>query len=87
MGDTTGRQNVRFPGGDGEAFGYLRLPETGSGPGVVVIQEWWGLTTHVASSAASAESWVVGAIGFCMGGGFVFALAARRPSSCSPRAG
>lgn len=136
MGDETGRQNVRFPGGDGEAFGYLRAPESGSGPGVVVIQEWWGLTTHVASivdrlaaagfvalapdlyggptthDAAEAMELVkrlpveraaedlagavdylvglpevtsstVGAIGFCMGGGFVFALAARRPDLVS----
>ena len=132
MSDEPGRQNVRFPGGDGEAFGYLRVPASGSGPGVVVIQEWWGLTTHVASiverladagfvalapdlyggatthdSAEAAElatslpveraaqdlagavhhllglpevtSSTVGAIGFCMGGGFVLNLAAGRP--------
>jgi len=27
--------------------GYLALPESGSGPGVVVIQEWWGLVDHI----------------------------------------
>ncbi len=136
MGEQAGRQNVRFPGGDGEAFGYLRAPESGSGPGVVVIQEWWGLTTHVAhiverladagfvalapdlyggstthDAAEAAQllqrlpmeraaqdlagavdhlvglpevtSSTVGAVGFCMGGGFVFALAARRPDLVS----
>jgi carboxymethylenebutenolidase len=50
MADTANpRQNVTFASNGGEAYGYLRLPESGSGPGVVVIQEWWGLTTHIAS--------------------------------------
>ncbi|WP_029430726.1 dienelactone hydrolase family protein [Blastococcus sp. URHD0036] len=44
-------QNVSFPSGGGEAFGYLATPEAGSGPGVIVIQEWWGLTTHIADIA------------------------------------
>ncbi len=42
------RQNVEFPSNGGNAHGYLALPEAGSGPGVVVIQEWWGLTSHIA---------------------------------------
>lgn len=29
--------------------GYLAVPETGSGPGVLVIQEWWGLVPHIQS--------------------------------------
>lgn len=29
--------------------GYLALPEAGSGPGVLVIQEWWGLVPHIRS--------------------------------------
>lgn len=29
------------------ASGYLAVPESGSGPGVVVIQEWWGLVPHI----------------------------------------
>ena len=28
----------------GEARGYLALPPSGSGPGVVVLHAWWGLT-------------------------------------------
>ena len=40
-------QNVTFPSNGGTAHGYLAVPESGSGPGVVVIQEWWGLTTHI----------------------------------------
>ena len=27
--------------------GYLSLPESGSGPAVVVLQEWWGLVPHI----------------------------------------
>ena len=40
-------QNVTFPSNGGTAHGYLAVPASGSGPGVVVIQEWWGLTTHI----------------------------------------
>src|SRR3954468_8698938 len=42
------RQNVSFPSNGGEAHGYLATPSGGSGPGVLVIQEWWGLTDHIA---------------------------------------
>ena len=31
--------------------GYLATPVSGSGPGVVVIQEWWGLVDHIKSVA------------------------------------
>jgi carboxymethylenebutenolidase len=125
------RQNTTFPGNGREAHGYLALPGgSGSGPGVIVIQEWWGLTDHIADVAdrLAAEGFValapdlfggrtthdaeeagrlltelpvdeavadlagavdfllghqhvtsstVGAIGFCMGGGFVLQLAAQ----------
>src|SRR5690242_21937720 len=27
--------------------GYLAVPLDGSGPGVIVIQEWWGLVDHI----------------------------------------
>jgi len=42
------RQNMTFPSNGHEAHGYLALPPSGSGPGLVVIQEWWGLTSHIA---------------------------------------
>lgn len=124
-------QNVTFPSNGSTAHGYLARPESGSGPGVVVIQEWWGLTDHIASvtnrlAAAGfvalapdlyggrtthdadeagtimmslpvdeaardlggavdhllgldeVTSSTVGAIGFCMGGGFVLRLAAQQ---------
>jgi len=124
-------QNVTFPSNGSTAHGYLTLPESGSGPGLVVIQEWWGLTSHVAdvTNRFAAEGFValapdlfggttthdadeagklmhelpvdqaatdlvgavdyllgheavtsskVGAVGFCMGGGFVLVLAAQQ---------
>ena len=40
---TNPHQNVTFPSNGGTAHGYL----TGEGPGVIVIQEWWGLTDHI----------------------------------------
>jgi carboxymethylenebutenolidase len=125
------RQNVTFPSGARQAHGYLALPDSGRGPGVVVIQEWWGLTDHIAGIAdrlagegfvalapdlfggatthdadeagklmeelpveqaaqdlggavdfllahEAVTSTAVGAVGFCMGGGFVLMLAAQQ---------
>jgi carboxymethylenebutenolidase len=125
------RQNVTFPSNGSQAHGYLATPSSGGGPGVIVIQEWWGLTDHIAdvTDRLAAEGFValapdlfggkvahdaeeatklltelpvdraardlagavdyllaqesvtsskVGAIGFCMGGGFVLMLAAQQ---------
>ncbi|MFD7709540.1 dienelactone hydrolase family protein [Streptomyces sp. NPDC059785] len=125
-------QNVTFPSAGSTAHGYLALPPAGRGPGVLVIQEWWGLTDHIAdvTDRLAAEGFValapdlyggnvahesgeayrmmqelpvsrgvellsgavdhllglpevtsetVGAVGFCMGGGFVLHLAADDP--------
>ena len=47
MAGQTPYQNVTFPSNGGTAHGYLQLPPSGSGPGLVVIQEWWGLTDHI----------------------------------------
>lgn len=38
---------VEFPSNGMTGEGYLATPEGGSGPGVVVIQEWWGLVPHI----------------------------------------
>jgi carboxymethylenebutenolidase len=37
---------VEFEANGGTAPGYLALPE-GKGPGVVVLQEWWGVDDHI----------------------------------------
>jgi len=124
-------QNTTFASNGGQAHGYLAVPASGSGPGVIVIQEWWGLTDHIVDIAdrLAAEGFValapdlfggktthdsdeagklmselpvdkaaqdlagavdflldheavtsskVGAVGFCMGGGFVLMLAAQQ---------
>jgi carboxymethylenebutenolidase len=34
-----------------EAIGYLSLPPAGSGQGLLVLQEWWGLVPHIKSVA------------------------------------
>lgn len=131
MSEESTAQNTTFPSNGGQAHGYLALPSSGSGPGVIVIQEWWGLTDHIVSIAdrLAAEGFValapdlfggrtthdadeagellsqlpvdqaakdlagavdyllgheavtstkVGAVGFCMGGGFVLLLAAQQ---------
>jgi carboxymethylenebutenolidase len=130
------RQNVTFPSNGSTAHGYLATPASGSGPGVIVIQEWWGLTDYIVdvSDRLAAEGFValapdffggrvthdseeamqmlqalpveeaardlggavdyllgsdavtsqtVGAIGFCMGGGFVLRLAAQQSERVS----
>jgi carboxymethylenebutenolidase len=38
---------IEFPSNGSTAVGYLATPEGGQGPGVIVIQEWWGLVDHI----------------------------------------
>lgn len=38
---------VQFPSNGHTCDGYMALPPSGSGPAVVVIQEWWGLVRHI----------------------------------------
>ncbi len=40
---------VEFPANGTTTAGYLATPATGKGPGVLVIQEWWGLVGHIKS--------------------------------------
>lgn len=34
-------------GQDIQGIGYLALPNSGSGEGILVLQEWWGLVPHI----------------------------------------
>jgi carboxymethylenebutenolidase len=38
---------VEFPSNGATTQGYLATPASGKGPGVLVIQEWWGLVGHI----------------------------------------
>src|SRR5947199_2415942 len=40
-------QTVEFKSNGSLASGYLVTPAAGSGPGVLVIQEWWGLDSGI----------------------------------------
>jgi carboxymethylenebutenolidase len=42
MGET-----VEFPSNGNTASGYLATPAGGSGPGLIVLQEWWGLSPEL----------------------------------------
>jgi carboxymethylenebutenolidase len=42
---------VGFKADGRKTDGYLALPESGRGPGVVVIQEWWGLVPQIKGAA------------------------------------
>ncbi|NQY58079.1 MAG: dienelactone hydrolase family protein [Ilumatobacteraceae bacterium] len=38
---------VSFASNGNDAQGYLVVPDSGSGPGVIVVQEWWGLDSGI----------------------------------------
>src|SRR5262252_3724531 len=40
-------ETVEFKSNGNTASGYLAKPASGSGPGVLVIQEWWGLDSGI----------------------------------------
>jgi carboxymethylenebutenolidase len=39
--------DVEFQANGATAPGYLAEPESGRGPGVIVLQEWWGVDEHI----------------------------------------
>ncbi len=45
-------ETISFPSNGSDASGYLVKPEGGSGPGVLVIQEWWGLDSGIKEMAS-----------------------------------
>src|SRR4030081_1595746 len=44
-------ERVTYPSNGGASDGYPASPASGPGPGVIVIQEWWGLVPHITSLA------------------------------------
>ena len=44
-------ENVEFASNGQKAGGYLARPAAGSGPGVIVIQEWWGVDASLKEMA------------------------------------
>jgi carboxymethylenebutenolidase len=40
-------EKIEFPSNGSQGQGYLATPKSGSGPAVIVIQEWWGLVDHI----------------------------------------
>src|SRR3954452_3858641 len=44
-------ETVEFKSNGNSASGYLAKPASGSGPGVLVIQEWWGLDSGIKAMA------------------------------------
>ena len=38
---------VQFSSNGGTCSGHLAVPTAGRGPGVIVLQEWWGLVDHI----------------------------------------
>jgi carboxymethylenebutenolidase len=42
---------VEFPTNGRTTQGYLATPASGKGPGIIVIQEWWGLVPHIKNVA------------------------------------
>ncbi len=57
-------RNVTIPISGSHVEGYLAVPASGSGPAVIVIQEWWGLVPHITEVAdrLAAEGFVALAI-------------------------
>jgi len=54
-------ENIEFPSNGGTDGGYLVVPASGSGPGIVLVQEWWGLDsgTKDAAERLGREGFVV----------------------------
>jgi carboxymethylenebutenolidase len=41
---------IEFPSNGGNAAGYLAVPESTPAPGVLVLQEWWGLVPQITAT-------------------------------------
>lgn len=41
--------DIEFQAGDASAPGYLAVPSSERGPATIVLQEWWGVDSHIRS--------------------------------------
>jgi len=57
-------QNTTVRVGDEDVPAYISVPASGSGPAVIVIQEWWGLVPHIVdvTQRLAAEGFVAMAV-------------------------
>ena len=39
--------HIKFAADGKSGSGYIAIPESGTGPAIIVIQEWWGLVGHI----------------------------------------
>lgn len=60
MGTLRGMGDIEFATNGTSAAGYLAIPDAGSGPGILVVQEWWGLVPQIkgACDRLAAEGFV-----------------------------
>ena len=47
MAEERAGEDIRFEIDGAAVAAYRALPEAGAGPGILVIQEWWGLVPHI----------------------------------------
>jgi carboxymethylenebutenolidase len=47
MAENIDTKRIEFPSNGHTTPGYLAFPSGGKGPGVIVLQEWWGLVPHI----------------------------------------
>ncbi len=61
---TVGMRNTTISIDGQDVPGVISLPASGSGPGVIVIQEWWGLVPHIVdvTQRLAAEGFVALAV-------------------------
>ncbi len=47
MGTLRAMGDIEFATNGTSGAGYLAIPDAGSGPGILVVQEWWGLVPQI----------------------------------------
>ena len=50
---------IEFPTKGTSGRGYFAVPASGRGPGVIVLQEWWGLVDHIKTVAGRTVDFTI----------------------------